>query len=270
MPRYAPHDDGDEDGNYEADLDRQRTMAIAWIMAGIPMNKKQAQWVEGRRAEETIAASQRKAMQSLGPAPAPGLRGDLPPTYTASTTRNEKTPAKRAIQMYSESRKNWCPVEATFDTGTTENWISADTVARLKYDVEDVPAAMYYTFTGEALESSKVIRQVRWCINTGTGAGARSRWADFRIAPKGAPFVVLFGRDLIFSEDIFSFNEAALILTKVDEAAAEKKAKEKNKERVEAEVRALAEERQSATTNQKPKGWRSSGHKKKNKWAVDR
>lgn len=120
--------------------------------------------------------------------------------------------------MYSENRKDWYPIQATFDTGTSENWISADTVARLKYDVENVPKATYYTFTGETLESSKVIREVRWRIDTGTGSSARSRWADFRIAPKGAPFVVLFGTDLIFSEDIFSFNDAALILTKGDEA----------------------------------------------------
>jgi hypothetical protein len=110
-------------------------------------------------------------------------------------------------------------MEATFDTGTAENWVSKSTVAQLKCSTEHVQAVTYYTFTGETLESSKVIRDVRWCIHTGSGGGNKSRWADFRVAPEGAPFEVLFGSDLIFSEDIFSFKEAALILIKGDEAA---------------------------------------------------
>jgi len=132
---------------------------------------------------------------------------------------NQKTPAKRAIQMYSEKRRRWRPLGATFDTGTPENWISRDIVARLKYPVENVPPSRYYIFTREILESSKVINQVRWCIDNGEGPSTRSRYTNSRVAPDDAPFVVLFGRDLIFSEDIFSFNEAALILTKLDETA---------------------------------------------------
>jgi hypothetical protein len=112
-------------------------------------------------------------------------------------------------------------MEATFDTGTRENWVSKGTVAQLKCSTEQVKAETYYTFTGETLESSKVIRDVRWCIDTGSGSGNKSRWADFRVAPEGAPFAVLFGRDLIFSEDIFSFKDAALILIKGDESAGE-------------------------------------------------
>jgi len=121
--------------------------------------------------------------------------------------------------MYSEHRREWRPLEATFDTGTPENWISQDTVAQLNYPVETVPTSSYYTFTGQILESSKVINQVRWRIDNGSGPSTRSRYTNFRIAPEGAPFLVLFGRDLIFSEDIFSFNEAALILTKLNETA---------------------------------------------------
>ena len=121
--------------------------------------------------------------------------------------------------MYCERRREWHRVEATFDTGTPENWISMDTVARLNYSIQKVENSTYYTFTGETLHSSEVIRQVRWCIDTGIGPDTRSRYTSFRIAPHGAPFMVLFGRDLIFSEDIFSFNEANLILTKADETA---------------------------------------------------
>jgi hypothetical protein len=110
-------------------------------------------------------------------------------------------------------------MEATFDTGTRENWVSKSTVAQLKCTTENVQAATYFTFTGETLESSKVIRDVGWCIDTGSGVGDKSRWADFRVAPEGAPFEVLFGRDLIFSEDIFGFKDATLILIKGDESA---------------------------------------------------
>jgi len=121
--------------------------------------------------------------------------------------------------MYSDTRREWHPLDATFDTGTPENWISLDIVAQLDYSVETVENSTYYTFTGEILESSEVVRQVRWRIDSGSGPVTRSRYTNFRIAPAGAPFVVLFGRDLIFSEEIFSFNEANLILTKAGETA---------------------------------------------------
>lgn len=106
-----------------------------------------------------------------------------------------------------------------FDTGSPDSWISEDIAAQLKYAIETVQTSTYYTFTGDTIDSSRLIRQVRWCIDTGSGPDTRSRYADFRIAPRGAPFVVLFGRDRIFSEDIFRFREANLILTKVGETA---------------------------------------------------
>jgi hypothetical protein len=121
--------------------------------------------------------------------------------------------------MYSEQRKKWHLVEALFDTGSPDSWISEDAAAELEYSIETVELSRYYTFTGETLDSSQIIRQVRWCIDTGNGPDARSRYADFRIAPRGAPFVVLFGRDRIFSEDIFRFKEANLILTKAPDTA---------------------------------------------------
>lgn len=83
-PRYAPDEDSDEDGNYEADLDRQRVKALAWMYGGIPMNKKQAQWLEGRKAAEAAAASQRKAIRSSDTTPTPELGGESPPVgYTS-------------------------------------------------------------------------------------------------------------------------------------------------------------------------------------------
>jgi len=132
---------------------------------------------------------------------------------------NEKSPAKRKIQMYSEQRDEWRLVEALFDTGSQDSWISEDFAAELEYSIETVKLSKYYTFTGETLESSKIIRNVRWCIDRGNVPDARGRYADFRIAPPGAPFVVLFGRDRIFSEDIFRFTEANLILTKAPDTA---------------------------------------------------
>jgi hypothetical protein len=69
MPRYAPEEDSAEDRYYEADLDRQRMKAVGWVVGGVPMNKKQWEWLEGRRAAEEAAASQREATQSLDSAP---------------------------------------------------------------------------------------------------------------------------------------------------------------------------------------------------------
>lgn len=69
MPRYAPDEDSNEDRYYEADLDRQRINVVAWVAGGVPMNKKQWEWQEGRRAAEAAAASQRKATQSSDPEP---------------------------------------------------------------------------------------------------------------------------------------------------------------------------------------------------------
>jgi hypothetical protein len=160
-------------------------------------------------------------------------------------------------------------MEATFDSGTDENWVSKSTVAQLKCSTKHVEAVTYHTFTGETLESSKMIRDVRWRIDTGSGGGNISRWANFRVAPEGALFQVLFGSNLILSEEIFSFKEAAFVLIKGDEAAggflpdltykidsrqegmliiskAVKKTKEDDGERAEAEAQALAAKRQAA------------------------
>jgi hypothetical protein len=121
--------------------------------------------------------------------------------------------------MYCDQRRQWHQVEALFDTGSPDSWVSQDTAAKLKYPIETVETSTYYTFTGDTIDSCQLVRQVRWCIDTGSGPDTRSRYADFRIAPRGAPFAVLFGRDRIFSEDIFRFKEANLILTKVNDTA---------------------------------------------------
>lgn len=110
-------------------------------------------------------------------------------------------------------------MEATFDTGTAKNWLSEGAVAQLKYRIEEVQPVLYSTFTGQTVECSKIIRDVKLCIATKQGSGNKSTWTDFRVAPPNAPFEVLFGREFIHAEEIFNFKEAALILVKSEEAA---------------------------------------------------
>ena len=108
-------------------------------------------------------------------------------------------------------------LDATFDSGTADNWISAVTAAELNYVIKSVPISRFSTFTSQILESSEILQDVRWTIDNVSDSGVKSHYANFCIAPEGAPFVVLFGRDLIFSEEIFSFNDPALILTKLED-----------------------------------------------------
>ncbi len=116
--------------------------------------------------------------------------------------------------MCSPKHKTWIQVTAKFDTQTPENWISTLVVARLGAEPEQGPVIRYVTFNGEELESPRIVKNVKWGA---VGADSRSRVTDFRLAPKNAPFEVLFGSDFIDSEEIYTFNEANLILVKQKE-----------------------------------------------------
>ena len=112
------------------------------------------------------------------------------------------------IKMYSSTKGKWYLFTAKFDTGTPKNWISSDVVNLLRLSIQKVPSKKYTTFNGEELQSNEMVMDILWC-----GEGSpQSRETDFRIAYK-APFDVLFGSELLSSQQILSFNESALILT---------------------------------------------------------
>ncbi|CZT04759.1 uncharacterized protein RCO7_10730 [Rhynchosporium graminicola] len=199
----------DSDDIYaEADRERQRELRAGFVRSGIYMSSKHSNWKKGQRGVQTGENAQEADMavrQQMSDSN-PGFRNAVDPPQSGGP--NEKTPAK-------------------------------NTARKVNYSIQIVSPSTYYTFTGETLESSRGIQNVRWRIDNGNGPSTRSRYTYFRIASENAPFAVLFGRDLIFSEDIFSFNEAALILTKLEETEV-KKDKEENRKRVEAEAQALA------------------------------
>ena len=85
-------------------------------------------------------------------------------------------------------------------------------VERLQLPVEKVMPKRYVAFNGERLESAEVILDLLWC---GDGS-LKSQESDFRVA-YNAPFDILFGEELLFSQLIYSFNEHALILTSREE-----------------------------------------------------
>ena len=116
--------------------------------------------------------------------------------------------------MYSDRLEKWFTLTANFDSGTTENWITKNVVDLLQHVIVTVPYTKYQTFSGETLDSSLLVHDILW---HGDGTSARSRSTDFRVIGNSAPFEVLFGSDFIFSESVYSFNEANLILTKVKE-----------------------------------------------------
>jgi len=123
-----------------------------------------------------------------------------------------RSPTMRAIKVYSDKKKKWFEFIAKFDSGTEENWITSAVVELLEHTIVTVPRTQYRTFDGSILNSSELVQQVLW---HGDGEHARSRHTHFRMISAPAPFQILFGSELIFSEGLMSFNEAALILAKV-------------------------------------------------------
>jgi hypothetical protein len=114
--------------------------------------------------------------------------------------------------MYSEKKHQWFKCTATFDTGTSDNWISKSVVDTLELDIATVLSEQHISVTGEPFNVSDVA-DIVWSADGTSDATHRSRQSRFRIIDS-PPFDVIFGNDLIFCESISSFNNAALILTK--------------------------------------------------------
>jgi len=125
-----------------------------------------------------------------------------------------RSPTVRAIKVYSRNKKKWFEFIAKFDTGTRENWITSAVVGLLEHTVVTGPRTQFTTFDGSVFNSSELVEHVLW---HGDGEHARSRHTHFRMISERAPFQILFGSEFIFSQDLMSFNEDALILATVRE-----------------------------------------------------
>lgn len=95
------------------------------------------------------------------------------------------------------------------DTGCEDNWISLEIIERAGM----VPSVVQNTFGniltgfGGGLVESKGSITITWYVNN----ASKTRQTTFLVAKHG-PFDLLLGNKSIFSENIFIFNEAALVL----------------------------------------------------------
>jgi hypothetical protein len=96
------------------------------------------------------------------------------------------------------SRKNgWRGLIATLDTGTEDNWICEKVVDRLNLSVKRGLPVVYSTFDGRKISSGATVKPT-WAIQ----GQNTSIVTEFRVAPKDAPFDVLFGRNLLSSGEV--------------------------------------------------------------------
>jgi hypothetical protein len=102
--------------------------------------------------------------------------------------------------MYSAAHGEWHGVIATLDTGSDENWISQQVVDRLKLRVDKGLVSKWWTFSGKPFESGSMVRAT-W---SGRRQGV-SHVNVFRVVSNG-PFDVIFGRNVILSEEVNMFN----------------------------------------------------------------
>ncbi|RDL38739.1 uncharacterized protein BP5553_03079 [Venustampulla echinocandica] len=128
------------------------------------------------------------------------------------------------------------PFVSTLDTGTTGNWISDDALQRLQIkSVAEAPTD-WITFNGKTVRS-EAVAEITW-----TGVGNRkTRVTSFRVAKK-PPFDVVFGSELIFSEQIFSFDKTAWILARKPATKAEAELMAKCSEEVQRDSKMLEEQ----------------------------
>ncbi|KAH8667615.1 hypothetical protein BGZ60DRAFT_431835 [Tricladium varicosporioides] len=201
----------------ELDLDRKRMKEAAFVFIGTPVN------LEHQKRREKIYSANIQASQE--------------DAKVSSTFRVEER-----IKLCPKKYEQWIEADAKFDTGANDNWIAESLAEERGAVIEEGPPVYYNTFTGENLKSTKLVRRLTWTAIGKSG----SLNTDFRIAPSKATFKVLFGKEFIESEEIFTFNKAALILTKRKETT-EAKEKRKAKElEVEEEADALLMRRDQA------------------------
>ena len=87
--------------------------------------------------------------------------------------------------------------------------MSLDIVKRAHLEsrvIRSTSSHIYTGFGGQNLEPKGAIK-ITWYANN----AAKTRETDFLVAEQG-PFDLLLGRQFIFTENIFIFNQAALVL----------------------------------------------------------
>lgn len=109
--------------------------------------------------------------------------------------------------MYSKRDAEFVVVVGVLDSGVRQDWISRDLVASLGLTpVSLAEPAIFEDFQGGALAAHSRVK-LRWHGNK----SYRTREGYFLVSESG-PFDVVIGSDFLFSQGVFTFHEAALLM----------------------------------------------------------
>lgn len=120
---------------------------------------------------------------------------------------------EKSIKLLGKN-KGVVDAKAKFDTGTSDNWMSPSVAESLGYELEEALPLALSTFNGEGVDSDRIVRDITWVAADPDTRSPKSHQSDFRIAPRNAPFQVLFGEDFLKLKGVYTFNDSALILAK--------------------------------------------------------
>ncbi|KAL8916921.1 MAG: hypothetical protein Q9172_006043 [Xanthocarpia lactea] len=137
------------------------------------------------------------------------LRRPKRPTFPSQQEDNDPTWAYIRINTGRNADGPWMPGIASLDSGTKEQWVSDTFLACVSdTDIEEVSLKepdTYLTFSGTEFNATKGVVFSWHAIKTRI-----TRRGTFRVVHNG-PFDIIIGSDLLFSEGIYIFNEAALL-----------------------------------------------------------
>ncbi|KAL8827984.1 MAG: hypothetical protein Q9191_002853 [Dirinaria sp. TL-2023a] len=140
------------------------------------------------------------------------LYSDRPGTITPSQGRKsplDPTAFDATIFCGIGDGPQWIAGRGILDSGCDDNWISLDIVNRANITngiVQATQKKRYTGFGGQTIEAKGSI-DITWYANN----ASKTRQTGFLVAEHG-PFDLLLGKHFIFSENIFMFNQAALVL----------------------------------------------------------
>jgi len=109
--------------------------------------------------------------------------------------------------MYSAAKDKWITLFATLDTGTQENWICESALEALALERAQTTQVGFMDFSGEVVTSTGIV----WIPWYATGNARKVRKDKFRVAKSVAPFDVVLGSYLSFSESFFSLDKPTWI-----------------------------------------------------------
>jgi len=101
------------------------------------------------------------------------------------------------IKIFSSKDAECINATAQFDSGTSDNWISAALVERLRLSIYESPFNAYKTLRGRAIQSSDFVLGVNWT----TVDGLKFFKVDFQVVTQDVSFEILIGMQFMRSVD---------------------------------------------------------------------